>query len=250
MLSKLWPPAANGSRKTSRAPPRARRTSPATAWAPSPELLLLLPADTRDIDKPGDGMDPIGTSAAERAPRQGKRATDASAAAGAATQAQAASQAQPETEAQSKPRPSPRRSPRPRRLPKGRGLPGGIGEVFRRGAALARAGIRGLGNALKQVPGMLRGGVRNRGLAQEPAGQARPARRARQRRRWPAAARGAEASARTGARRHRQRGQAGQNGGPARGAAAETGAAWPRPDSASARKCSSAPVACSRPAAR
>ncbi|UJB32816.1 hypothetical protein [Chromobacterium sp. Beijing] len=111
---------------------------------------------TRDIAKPGDGMDPDRDQRKkeerrergrkERRPRPKPRPKPG-----------------PKRRPSPQPRPSPRRSPRPRRLPKGRGLPGGIGEAFRRGAALAKAGIKGLGNALKQVPGMLRSGAQKTG---------------------------------------------------------------------------------------
>ncbi|MBK0416179.1 hypothetical protein JD974_17350 [Chromobacterium haemolyticum] len=118
---------------------------------------------TRDIDKPGDSMDPDRgerkkEDKREKEKKDSRRGRDRK-----ERRPRSKPRPKPSPKRRPSPKPNPRRSPRPRRLPKGRGLPGGIGDLFRRGAALAKAGVKGLGNALKQVPGMLRGGVQKTG---------------------------------------------------------------------------------------
>lgn len=166
LLSKLWAAGSEWFKEDKPGATQSQADKPGDCMGAKPEncCCCCQPA-TRDIDKPGDGMDPDRDERRKKERRDKEKKGDRRERGRKERRPRPKPRPKPSPKRRPspKPRPSPRRSPRPRRLPKGRGLPGGIGEVFRRGAALAKAGIKGLGNALKQVPGMLRGGVQKTG---------------------------------------------------------------------------------------
>ncbi|NHR08687.1 hypothetical protein HA052_26220 [Chromobacterium haemolyticum] len=157
LLSKLWAAGSEWFKEDKPGATQSQADKPGDCMEAKPEKCCCCccqPA-TRDIDKPGDSMDPDRDERRKKERRDKEKKGD--------RRERGRKERRPRPKPRPKPQPRPKQGPRPRRLPKGRGLPGGIGDLFRRGAALAKAGIKGLGNALKQVPGMLRGGVQKTG---------------------------------------------------------------------------------------
>ena len=165
LLSKLWAagsewfkedkPGATQSEADKPGATQSQADQPGDCMGAKPECCCCCQPATRDIDKPGDSMDPDRDERKKEDKRDKEKKKD--------RRERGRKERRPKPRPKPQPKPRPKQGPRPRRLPRGRGLPGGIGDVFRRGAALAKAGIQRLGNALKQVPGMLRSGLQKTG---------------------------------------------------------------------------------------
>ncbi|OQS34690.1 hypothetical protein [Chromobacterium haemolyticum] len=170
LLSKLWAAGTEWFKEDKPGATQSQADKPGDCMEAKPEnCCCCCQPVTRDIDKPGDSMDPDRDERKKEDKRDKEKKNDRRERGRKERRPRPKPRPKPSPKRRPSPRPkpspkpNPRRSPRPRRLPKGRGLPGGIGDLFRRGAALAKAGVKGLGNALKQVPGMLRGGVQKTG---------------------------------------------------------------------------------------